>query len=283
MNKLYLKSATAIIKINIDESIIQDIIGSVFLYSYIPSVEVLEEVNEKIVDANIYVEKCNENKIEIDYPKVHMKCIEPNVYDIISLAEYVLERARQEKGIICIHGAGCVIKNKLIACWGTATGMGKTTLAIELSKNENTFYSDEKILIDLKNKKAVGRIKKQYISNDFWKSKLGDLIYYEHDNITKEDVYDIEMFIQPIICNQKEFVIDKWKSEKFLWHLYEESCRKIRGTSRLFFNNTYPIMSLDYDKLAKDRLELLRKFTKEIPSIYYKGNIQNAKNNINVF
>lgn len=280
MNKLYLKSATAIIKINTTESIIKNIIDSEFLYSYIPSVEILEDVEKETVDANIYVEESNENKIEIDYPNIHMTCIKHNVNDIISLSEYVLERARQEKGIICIHGAGAVIDDKLIACWGTATGIGKTTLAIELSKDGNYFYSDEKILIDLKNKKAVGRIKKQYISNDFWKSKFGDSMYHEHDNITKEDKYDIKLFIQPVICNQEEFVLDKWKSEKFMWHLYEESCRKIRGTSRVFFDNTYPVMSLDCDKLAKNRLELLREFTKEITSIYYKGNTQNAKEEI---
>ena len=101
MNKLYLKSATAIIKINIDESIIQDIVDSAFLYSYIPSIEVLEEINEEIVDANIYVEKGCENKIEIDLLEVCPQYTHKNKQRDIkyigqALINFLIELAKEE-------------------------------------------------------------------------------------------------------------------------------------------------------------------------------------------
>lgn len=148
---------------------------------------------------------------------------------------------------------------------------GKTTLALALSKNSNLFYSDEKILIDLNNKKAIGRIKYQYISNQYWKEKYGNSPYYKHSNLSEDIAYEIGVFVYPIICEQNSYILDFWEQKKFLWHLYEESSRKIRGTSRIFFNNTYPAPSLDTENIALKRLNLLKSFVNDIPSIYFKG------------
>lgn len=162
----------------------------------------------------------------------------------------------------------------LLAC-------GKTTLALELAKNNGLFYSDEKLLIDLKNVKAVGRIKNQYLSNDYWKEKYGNSKYYEHENLAKDINYEIGLFVQPIICEQISYKLDLWNENKFLWHLYEESSRKIRGTSRIFFDNTYPCMSLDTEALASNRLQLLKDFVIKIPAIYFNGNSEMAVKLIN--
>lgn len=275
-DNIFIKSATATVKIVAEANDIKEIINSDFLYSYIPSVEIFKCSNYKNEDAIVFAKRATKNAINISYPKAYYTFNVLNIYDIISFIEYILERARQEKNIVCIHGAGSVVNNKLIICWGTATGIGKTTLALELSKNGNSFYSDEKILIDLKNNKAVGRIKNQYISNNYWKSKYGDLKYYENENLFKKETCDISLFIQPVICNQKETIWDEWNDEKFLWHFYEESCRKIRGTSRTFFERTYSAMSLDTFELAQKRLKLIHDFTKINKAIYYKGNAENA-------
>ena len=277
MNELFIKSAKAIIKLESNKEILDKIKDDEFFYSYIPSIEIIDTAKE---DRVIRIKQGKENKVTINSSVVTYTCKEVNTKDIIAFIEYVLERIRQEKGIICIHGAGAVINDKVVVTWGTTTGMGKTTLALELSKG-NQFYSDEKILIDLKKMKAVGRIKNQYLSNDYWKNKYGNNSFYVHDNLSEDKEYDIALFVQPIICDQKEYTLDKWDSKKFLWHLYEESSRKIRGTSRLLFDNSYPIMSFDNEEIAIKRLELLKKFTSIIPAVYYKGNLENAKEIIN--
>lgn len=282
MDERYIKSATAIIKIRAEENILWAIVNDSFFASYIPSVKILDE-EDKIenINATITIEKIKENKLEINYPNIYYGCKQINTKDIISLIEYIMERARQEEGIICIHGAGAIRNNQLIACWGPATGMGKTSLALALMENGNLFYSDEKILIDLKNKKAVGRIKNQYVSNQYWKEKYGKEEYHEPINLACDIPYEIGLFIQPIICKQKDDRLDKWDENKFAWHLYEEASRKIRGTSRVFFENTYPAMTLDTEQIALQRLNLIKEFAKTVPAIYYKGKIDKIVELIN--
>lgn len=277
MHDIYIKSALAIVKIIAEKETSSAIINDAFLSSYIPSVKVLTRKVSNF-DAIITIEKNKRNILDINYPNIYCGYKEINIKDFVSLIEFILERCRQERGIICIHGAGAIINNKLVVCWGLTTGMGKTTLAIKLAENNNLFYSDEKLLIDLKNRKAIGRIKNQYISNEYWKNKYGEKEYYEQANLSKDIPYEIGLFVQPILCEQTEYILDEWESKKFFWHLYEESSRKIRGTTRVFFDNTYPAMSLDTEELALKRISLIKELTKSIPAIYYKGNEKVACN-----
>lgn len=269
MKEVYFKSSVAVIKVIIDKEEYDKVIEDDFLYSYIPSL-VIGEFN--YYDAVVEIKKDIVNHIDFTYPNITYHYIDFNSKDIISLIEYVFERAREEKGIICIHGAGAIYKDKLVITWGGATGIGKTTLALELSQY-GMFYSDEKILIDLNRDMGVGRIKNQYISNDYWEKKYDTTDPYINISSNTKDNYKISLLIQPIICESNNYIIDKWSKDKFLWHLYEESSRKIRGTSRLFFNKTYPAISLDTFELATKRLELMKKFTSNITCVYYKGNI----------
>lgn len=273
----YIESASAIVKLKVDEKAFFEIIKDEFFVAYIPSVKVLDKKSKK-VDATIEIKQGKKNKIKIKYPYVIYEYVEKNIKDIISLIEFILERSRQEKGIICIHGAGAILNNKLVVFWGTTTGMGKTSMAIILANNDNLFYSDEKILINLKTKKAVGRIKTQYLSNKYWKNKHFGKDYHIPLNLSKDKDYDIGLFIQPILCKQEGYIFDEWDEKKFLWHLYEESSRKIRGTSRVFFNGKYPAPSLDTKNLATRRLKLIKKFTNEIKAIYFKGDFDSAFN-----
>ena len=275
--EVYLQSASAIVKIVAEEDILDRTIADDFFSSYIPSVEIVDGDN---CDATIIVEQGDTSHIDIEYPIVKMTVASFHPKDLVSLAEYVLERARQEKGIICVHGASAIVNGKAVISWGTATGMGKTTLAIELADSGNEFYSDEKVLVDLINKKVVGRIANQYISNDYWRKKYGNEKFRMVANLSSDITYDIGLFVHAIICNQPETMVDSWTAEKFFWHLYEESCRKIRGTSRMFFGFTTPIESLDTLKLATTRLNLVKEFTKVVPSMYFKGRAEVAVDTI---
>lgn len=122
MQEIYIKSVTAVVKVIAKETIISTIINDSFFYSYIPSVEILRTPTENM-DATITVEETTENVLNINYPYIYYGYKNLNGKDIISLIEFILERARQEKCIICIHGAGAVINHKLVVCWGSATGM----------------------------------------------------------------------------------------------------------------------------------------------------------------
>ena len=278
MYEAYLQSASAKIKLILEKSVFDSIVQDEFFYSYIPSVKIIDHCEN--FDATIFIENRLKNNIEINYPNITYQYNTLNTKDLISLIEYVFERARQDRGIVCIHGAGAIVNNKAVICWGPATGMGKTSLAVELSKLDNMFYSDEKILIDLKNKKVVGRINKQYVSNDYWKNKLGNTSYFEPKNLAPDKEYDISLFVYPLICDQKEYLIDRWNSNKFAWHLYEETSRKIRGTSRVLFDNTFPVMPLDSFALSITRLNLVKNFTKNMNAVYYKGNLNYISNAI---
>ena len=280
MNSIYIKSFESIVRVISTNTIINEIINNEFLYSYIPSVEVLEESNN--YDAEIRINNSNNNNLILDYPNIVYEFKTLNIKDLVALIEYVLERSRQEKGIVCIHGAAFVKDNFLYISFGMTTGIGKSTLAIELSKDkDNKFYSDEKILIDLKNGISVGRLSKQYISNDKWSKLYKDKEYIDISNIPEKINYKVKMFIEPVICDQKEYIFNKWSKDKFLWHIYEESSRKIRGTSRIFFDNTLPAPSLDTKELSIKRLELLKEFILNVDAYYYKGNIDNIKSELN--
>lgn len=128
MQEIYIKSSAAVVKVIAEETIISAIINDNFFYSYIPSVEILS-APAKNIDAIIKVEEVAENVLNIDYPDIYYGYKKLNIKDIISLIEFIFERARQEKGIICIHGAGAIISHKLIACWGPATGTRQNDLS----------------------------------------------------------------------------------------------------------------------------------------------------------
>lgn len=121
MQKVYIKSSAAVVKVVAKETIISAIINDSFFYSYIPSAEILNTTAENI-DATIKIDETTKNILDINYPNIYYGYKKLNIKDIISLVEFIFERARQEKGIICIHGAGAIISHKLIACWGPATG-----------------------------------------------------------------------------------------------------------------------------------------------------------------
>lgn len=269
MYEAYVQSASAKIRLILEKDTFEKIISDSFFYSYIPSVRIINFCNS--YDATIYIEEKQKNILDIKYPVIHYEYTTLNTKDIITLIEYIFERARQERGIMCIHGASAILNDKAVIFWGPATGMGKTTLALRLSEKADGFYSDEKILIDVENRRTVGRIENQYISNIYWKNILGDKGYYKPQNLMPDREYDIKLFVYPLICEQKEFIIEEWNRQKFLWHLYEESSRKIRGTSRVLFSNTLPVESLDTFSISVTRLNMLKDFTKNIKAIYYKG------------
>lgn len=232
---------------------IERVKGSIFLKRYIPSCRIISEIEKTDCVLNL---KHRMDYIKINYPRAIYSSNNINIKDIITLAEYLLERARQERGIYCLHGSACIIKDRAIIFWGSASGMGKTSLCKELQDKYNAkWLADEKILINLKNQSIEGYVNVAYMKNGHKKyfNKLGQ-------DLNK--VIPILFLVYPFLFGEQfnELELIKWDKRKLQWHLYEELNRKIRANSRTFFNNTEPILSLDTIELARKRIKLINFF-----------------------
>ena len=175
--------------------------------------------------------------------------------DMVSCAEYCLEYLRQYlANIVCIHGACAVYKQTPVVFWGGASGMGKTRLAMALGQ-QGKFLYDEKILINLTTGRVVGGVRYQYNNKLFYKDLLGTKKYRVLQSNREEKVLKPPVFIYGFARDRSVLEISCWEKERFEWHMYEEMSRKIRGTSRRFFDFSYPAPSLDNQELALKRLQ----------------------------
>lgn len=256
-----------IIKSNKKEDI-RRIRNSSFLRRYIPSCEIIN--SESKTDCILFLARGSAN-ININYPIAKYCGNKIDIKDVVSLAEYLLERARQEKGIYCLHGSVCVIRNKAVIFWGAVSGMGKTSLCKELNDNYSAeWLADEKILIDLKKELMVGFVDTAYIKN-------GSHHTFYTLKSSNDNPIPIAFFVQPHLSGSSDSDIKfiKWGESKFRWHLYEELNRKIRATSRIFFNCKMPVLPIDTIKLAKKRLNEISRFSQKIDCYYLRGNAEN--------
>ncbi|MEK9175637.1 MAG: hypothetical protein AAB795_03560 [Patescibacteria group bacterium] len=272
MKKLFviIKSSDAVIRIqSIRQSDIDRIKCSKFLRRYIPQFEILNSKHK--FNCNLKIAHSNNKTIFLKYPTAKYFAQLYNDKDLISFAEFLLERARQELGIYCIHSSAVVINGKGIIFWGGASGMGKTRLALKISTLKNcSFYSDEKTLLDLQGNVMCGGIYTAYLSKPHFQKNHGEKSFLEYKRASES--VPIKLFIYPYVEEEsKKLIIERWSSEKFNWHLYEELSRKIRGTSRRMFANTIPLSSLDTQKLSEERSRSIKKYTKKIPCYFLKG------------
>jgi len=262
------KSISAVIIIKSDyHDDIKKIRLSNFLKSYIPNASI-EKLTAK-ADCVLTIKR-GQPRIDLLYPLATYYCRSFDEKDVISLAEYLLERARQKSNLYCLHGSTCLIDGQAVIFWGGASGLGKTSLCQKLSEEFGAeWLADEKIVIDLKNEKIVGGIKVAYLKN----SKHQPLKYQSEPKKSVPIAFFVQPLLMPDSC--RELIFDKWPMEKFRWHLFEEANRKIRATSRLFFNGTEPVLSLDTLPLARQRIKLIKKFTKKHYCYYARGNYSN--------
>lgn len=242
---------------------IEKLIKSDFLYRYIPDVKI--DRLGIIVDANLFIKK-GVRRISLKYPRAIYQNKSFDIKDVISLIEYLLERARQTRGFYCMHGAAVEFKGRAIIFWGGASGMGKTTLAKYFSGQADCiWFADERLVIDLRRATVVGGVNSAYF-------KKGEKNVYEKLALRDKIVLPIAMFVYPFVAtgpNKTSWI--KWTSEKFDWHLFEEMNRKIRGTSRRVFFNNEPLPSLDEMPLARKRNALISSLTKNIPCYFAQG------------
>jgi len=172
--------------------------------------------------------------------------------DIISLIELILEYYRQKRGIYTIHGSACEYMNQGILIVGGASGIGKSTLAYNLSNKKESgfkFIGDEKISVNDK-AEIIGGIQKTGLNK---KNNNDDLLI--DLNLWQNNATKISVILQPLISEGGKLTIYEWDLTRIRWHMYEEFSRKIRAVSRIVAG--FPIQSIDNDELALSRLNFV--------------------------
>jgi len=267
INKLNIYSSdvgTSLISNRVEE--IEAIRHHEFLKKYIPDVKIASNSNMetgttiKLTTEISYIDFQN-------FPYVEINPINMTVIEIITLIELVLERARQEKGIYCIHASCSLYKNEAIVFWGDVSGMGKTTFAEKLSKvSGGEFYSDEKTLINLNTCSVVGGI--NYINRS---KQTNDSDGYEKVGKSRNSEKRIRSLVYGLIEQTNNSRKIEWSPDKFEWHLYEELSRKIRASSRRVLNGSRSVPSLDTQDLADKRIKEVRNFIGKIKCYQLMG------------
>ncbi len=244
-------------------------VDSDFLQRYVPAVKITLHKNKTGADCFLVLKRGGP-RFSISYPRAIYQNKKFNEKDVITLLDFMLERAREERKVYCLHSSSISLGGEGIVFWGGASGMGKTRLMLAMSsKFGANFYSDEKTLINLQNNKMVGGARSAYLSKPHFKNRYGARTFLDFKN--NAGTPPIRLFVHPIVTDSKKLAFERWPDEKFEWHLYEELSRKIRGTSRRLFKNTVPVPSLDTPALSKKRSLAVKKYTRKIPCYFMKG------------
>lgn len=208
-----------------------------------------------------------------------------NATDVIVVAEYMLERQRQEDGIYTIHSS-CVCKNgQAILLIGNLTGCGKTSTAIYLAQKFGySVFSDEKTLIDLENMTVVGQIKKIFVEPKTFAALPESFrkTVRKEESIRKLPPQKIAFMVTPIVAQKTtKTSINKYSSDQLRWTLYEEVSKDIRLINGAIFNFSFPLNSLDSFKIAKRRLVAANKASSLLKCYLVQGQLGKAAWEIN--
>ncbi len=233
-----------------------------FIDEYIPKAEL---DTSSVPDVILEVDQDKKFSLEIDYPWARISS--DNDKEIIALAEYLLERSREEKGIYCIHSSSVAKEGKGVVFFGSMPNLGKTTLA--LSAAEKGFYliSDEKTWF--RGKDIIGGI--QYINlRKDWQKRYGSGLIEARSRFPVVETAETRLFVYPQIDNGL-YELKEWDEKTAFWHLQEEFSRKIRGVSRLIDSRQRLVQSLDTDSLSASRIKYINTLLEYVPCLNIRG------------
>ncbi len=292
VDKFTICSSKTCINIHSDTKVKSELIKSGFLYQYIPEVNIPLDKKDKNSKTKylLYIKKSKKFYFKIKKQKLYLGYnFQPkkHINDLITLIDYFLEYIRQKEGIYCVHGSAISWKGKAILIIGPVSGLGKTSLAINLcSKHEYKFIGDEKILIDF-NLFILGGIKqisfnKPQMSNYLEKKiNLANKEKLEKYFLIEKKPAKLSLVIQPLVSKGGELEIEKWSPQKADFHFYEELSRKIRGTSRRIINFSVPLESIDSAKIAYHRSKFSKKVARNVQFYWIKGDISGILKKVN--
>jgi hypothetical protein len=287
MSSIVINSASSAVRVFADNNLLRSIINNDFLSKYIPEVIVSRTDKRRNIFQLTFqpshitsLEFVSENKVCFNY---QIEIV--SIRDLISVIDYVLDFVRQKDGVYNIHASACSLNDKAIVFIGSVSGLGKTTLALNLCLNKGfKFIGDEKVLLS-EDMTVIGGVKTiEYNKNQLYKTIDNN---YHNKDITNEKTINVEtqnialaLIIQPMIVKNGNLFVNKWEPIKSEWHLYEEMTRKIRGISRRVNNFSVPIPSIDTNDIAVRRSQFAKQLSKKIQCFDIGGDLAQVEKKI---
>lgn len=258
----------------------KDIALNDLLYRFVPDLKICQDDN---FDAVLEIAQSREKSVKVEFPNLKISgrySVDFKSTDIIVLAEYLLERLRQESGFSVLHSSAVCKGDEGVLLFGNLTGIGKTSLAIQLAQNYKfDIYSDEKTILDLTKYKLAGQTKK-IILEAKTKNNFAETVK-EEIKIEEQSNKNISIFIIPLLSpDMKKSMTIKYSKPQFKWMLYEEISKDIRSINGLIFNYTYPLMSLDTPQLAKQRERFVDYIVNKTKCYLIKGSLEEVANKV---
>ena len=250
--------------VDVPRSVYDCIKDNGFLTEYIPAAYV-SKVND-CEGIELWVE-CGDD-FNFSNDRIMTTLSTEHIFSVIVVAGTILERKRQEKRLYQVHGAAVKIRDKSVAIIGGMSGIGKTTLALNLSDfPESSFIGDEKFIIDGNSLKILGGC---LLSKSNLKTKIVD----EADLAYETKPTNLGLVIFPIIADETELTAHRLTPLKLSWHLYEEASRDIKGLNFLLNNFSEAHNGFDTDSIMQQRLNDCRNIADTTPGYFLRGNLQ---------
>ncbi|MGI5825834.1 MAG: hypothetical protein ACOX50_00295 [Patescibacteria group bacterium] len=285
-------SAGTSLLVKLEKDLYSQVTSSDFASRYIPDYSWTDstEAEFKKADVSLKINEdsnfsfiFNQDQGVLSYSKDNQISVE----DIITVIDYCLEYARERNNIYCLHGSAVGLDGKGILLVGQASGLGKTTLSLNLCVDHQAkFVGDEKILINNKLELINGVKIVSYNKTSLFESvkvNLNNKRIGQNTQLVQAQSapIKIKLVVQPLICpSAKEVEVEKWPELKANFHFYEDLSRKIRGVSRRVGKFSLPLPSLDNEILATKRSELANQIASNIPFFSIKGDIAPVMNEI---
>ena len=274
MGELYFDSRGIISKIAAVESDIKKILADPFTFHYMIGAERSENPN---FDVQVIPDSSVKDFVSLDYPL----CRYNHLFDhreIVVLAEYLMERCRQEKkGCYSLSSASASFRDSAVLFFGGATHLGKTSSMLTLvQKCGFEFLSDEKSIISLDALEILPGAnsvptRKKIIRDRFFNSDasqgFAQLVQANQNKKAKLFIYPhLDHGLEKPICYRLEPL-------DFFWLLTREFSSVIRGSVRMVNNFSYLIPSLDTQDLANKRIASTKNFCNMVPCYYFQGSL----------
>jgi len=257
----------------------EKILATKFFYDYIPGLVMSKAAMVSDGEVELYENSKFNFEFKDGVGEIHFSLGKNlSMMDLVTLIDYLLEYFRQKMGVYCLHGSAISIKGNGVWFMGPISGLGKTTLALNMClRNDCKFIGDEKILLDKKGNLIEG------IKNiNYNKELLTKSVAVNFDGMVEKDIQNVleleknlvrlKLIILPILMRGAGFIeIDKWKIEKSSFHIYEQLSLKIRAVSRRLNNFVVPIQSIDNDELSQKRSDFANEIVKNVEVYMLKG------------
>lgn len=285
-------SASTSVIVKLEKDLYSEITSSDFVSKYTPDYSWTDSNEAEFKKADVSLEINEDSNFSFIFNQgrsilSYSKDNKISVKDIITVIDYCLEYARERNNIYCIHGSAVCLDGKGILLVGQASGLGKTTLSLNLCVGHQAkFVGDEKILINNKLELINGVKIVIYNKTSLFESVKVNLNNKRIGQNTRpvqaqSALIKIKLVAQPLICSSaKEVEVEKWPELKANFHFYEDLSRKIRGVSRRVGNFSLPLPSIDNEILAIKRSELANQIASNIPFFSIKGAVDPVMNEI---